>query len=415
MDHQGPTSSPDVTVTERRDGLLAALLAPLRGSRVTAVIIGVCLALAALSQAWGSHGEVLWRMGANDGADLRHGEVWRLFASAYLHAGLLHLSMNMYVLWSVGPFLETILGPRRYLLLYGAAALGGSLASGLLGANHLSVGASGAIWGLMAAAFALAMRPRGVLPPRVAEQMKRSLRTSLLINLGISFLPGIDLRAHLGGGVVGFALMATVLTAGLTPLDQRATPADAERSPSPLLSGAAALMAAAMAASIVVALITGRPWALNAAPVLRRTALAGTGLTLDVPAAIAEEKSLGDEAIRSRTFLSGRGTPVTFQIIVIDLSEEVPGPAIDAFMESAREGLDTNAPAKAVRSRPAQRVMLGARPAVLVEHDLDGQHLATYLEVVGTHQVVVRGYSGKERPASWQGVEEKVAASLAME
>lgn len=262
--------SPDVT--DRPGGTIAALLARPRASPVTAVIIGVCAALGLLSQAWGGSGEVLWRMGANDGADLRRGEVWRLFASAFLHGGLLHLLMNMYVLWSIGPFLETILGARRYLLLYGAAALGGSLASALLGADHLSVGASGAIWGLMAAAFALAMRPRGILPPRAAEQMKRSLRTTLLINLGISFMPGIDLRAHLGGGVAGFALMVTALTVGLTPLDQRATPADAENGPRPLLSGAAALMVAAMALSVVVALLTGRPWEARAA-VVQGTAL----------------------------------------------------------------------------------------------------------------------------------------------
>jgi membrane associated rhomboid family serine protease len=272
----------------RGQALLAqerAVVARLQGrTQVTAVIMAVCAALTALSYRWGpeawgrgAHTEALARMGANHGAALREGEVWRLFASAFLHANWQHLVVNMFALWSLGPLLEAVLGPRRYVLLYGAAALGGSLASGLTGADHLSVGASGAIWGLLGAAFGLALRPHGLLPPLMAQQMKSRAGMALLINLGISLVPGIDLRAHLGGGVVGFALMATVLSAGLTPLERRPTPADAEPRPGPWLTGAAVVMALLMALSIVIALLTGRPWELGAGAALRRSAVVDTG------------------------------------------------------------------------------------------------------------------------------------------
>ena len=400
-----------------------AVASKLQGrSQATMVIVAVCAVLTGLSYLWGAgaHDAVLWRMGANRGEALRHGELWRLFASAFLHANGRHLLMNMFALWSLGPFLEAILGPRRYLLLYGAAALGGSLASGFFGSDHWSVGASGAIWGLMAAAFALAIRPNGVLPPRMAQQMKGRLGVALVINVGISLIPGIDFRAHLGGGVVGFALMASVLTVGLTPLEQRATPADAEGKSGGLLSIATALMIAAMALSVVVAIVVGRPWEVGAAPVLRRTPIGDTGMTIELPSSIADEETVADgksSPARVYTFGKLNEMPVMFELIVSEMKHAIPpGPSLDAYLEQARKNLDERGPAKAVRSGPAKRVTLaGDRRAVLVEHTINGYHLTTYLEVAGTHQVLVRGYSSEERPSTWQGLEAKVAGTLSAE
>src|SRR6185437_6818119 len=126
---------------------------------VTAVITVVCAGLAYL---WGGftdsgYQQAIWRMGENEVGAVRSGEWWRLLASAFLHGGAIHLAVNMYSLWMLGPMLEAILGRRRFILLYGASALGGALASAFLhtGANS-SVGASGAIWGLMTAYIALA-------------------------------------------------------------------------------------------------------------------------------------------------------------------------------------------------------------------------------------------------------------------
>src|SRR4051812_42859389 len=142
MNTPGPAPSPAPSPT-RGDRLRAA--------PITSILIAANVALLGLSYAWGNaaHDAVLRRMGANIGADVRAGEVYRLFASAFLHADLVHLAFNMLALWSLGPFLETLLGRHRYVVLYAASALGGALASTLFGGARWSVGASGAIFGLM--------------------------------------------------------------------------------------------------------------------------------------------------------------------------------------------------------------------------------------------------------------------------
>jgi rhomboid protease GluP len=252
----------------------------LLGSPVTSVLTVACVGLLALTYAWGhgTPGLVLKRMGANIGADVRAGEVYRLFASAFLHADAIHLLFNMVALWSFGPFLELLLGRRRYLVLYAAAAMGGALASTLFGGNRSSVGASGAIWGLMAAGIMLSLRPKGLLPPRLVAEMKRSAAAPLMLNLIYSLSPGIDMLAHVGGGVVGALLVATVLTDDLVPVAERRAIGEAERRPSKGYAVAAWILGAAMALSVLVALVTGRPWEVENRPRPQRTsAAAGNG------------------------------------------------------------------------------------------------------------------------------------------
>ncbi len=234
----------------------------LRGAPVTTVLTAACVALLALTYVWGhgAPGLVLARMGANIGANVRAGEVYRLFASAFLHADAIHLLFNMVALWSFGPFLESLLGRRRYLVLYAAAALGGALASMLFGGSRSSVGASGAIWGLMAAGIMLSLRPKGLLPPPVVASMRSRAAAPLMLNLIYSLSPGIDMLAHVGGGVVGGLLMATVLTEGLVPATERRATDEAERRPSKGYAAAAWILGAAMALSILAALVAGRPW-----------------------------------------------------------------------------------------------------------------------------------------------------------
>jgi membrane associated rhomboid family serine protease len=132
------------------------------------------------------------------------GEWWRLITSAFLHGGLLHIGFNMYVLWMLGPVVERVLGSTRFLIVYLLAALGGSVASySFSPANTLSVGASGAIFGLMAALLV------------VGRQLRHDISQVamlLAVNFAIGFLvAGIDWRAHLGGALTG-AVMAAVMT-----------------------------------------------------------------------------------------------------------------------------------------------------------------------------------------------------------
>jgi membrane associated rhomboid family serine protease len=135
------------------------------------------------------------------------GEWWRVLTAAFLHIGPVHLAMNMLALLLFGSELERRLGAWRYLSLYLVSALGGAAAIQLLGDPRVPVaGASAAIYGLLGAL--------GVLMVARREDL-RGLLTLLLINVFISFLPGISLLGHLGG------LVAGALAAGILVLTRR--------------------------------------------------------------------------------------------------------------------------------------------------------------------------------------------------
>lgn len=131
------------------------------------------------------------------------GEWWRLVTAAFLHGSILHIAFNMYVLFSLGPTLERILGHVRYLALYLLAAIGGGVASyAFSDMRTVSVGASGAIFGLMGALV-------------IAGRRLRFDVTQVLVLLGVNvaigfFAPGVDWRAHLGGLLIG-ALVAAIM------------------------------------------------------------------------------------------------------------------------------------------------------------------------------------------------------------
>ncbi|WP_437624870.1 rhomboid family intramembrane serine protease [Sorangium sp. So ce1151] len=400
-----------------------AIVDRLSGSRrVTATLVIACASLLAVSYAFGSgtHDAALWRMGANSADAARRGEVYRLFASAFLHANPVHLFVNMLALWSLGPMLEALVGPRRFLLLYGASALGGAIAStvgSVLDEGRWSVGASGAIWGLMTAGIGVALRPHGLLPPSMIARMRSRAWWPLGLNLAISLIPGVDLLAHLGGGVVGFALAVTALPRGLTPLDQRQRPSDAEPRPRPLLTAAAALMGAAMALSVVVALAVGRPWELAAPPALTRTAVADTGVALDLPESLARAPAVEEiDGVRVHTYGRLPDTPVVFQLMVFPREGETTPEQLDADLEQGRKDLDRMPPEGAAAAGPAKRITLGGRPALSVRHQLkNGMQMASYVVALEDRDVFLKAYVAADRPASWGGLEDKVAATLGLQ
>jgi membrane associated rhomboid family serine protease len=150
------------------------------------------------------HGD---RVLALDKPDLqfRH-EYYRLISSGFLHFGLFHVGMNMLLLFQVGQLLEPALGRVRFSLLYFASLLGGSLGALMLQPNGLTGGASGAVFGLMAAA-AIGMHRRGI------NVFRTGIGTILVLNLVITFtIPGISVGGHLGGiaagAICGFVILA---------------------------------------------------------------------------------------------------------------------------------------------------------------------------------------------------------------
>ena len=129
-----------------------------------------------------------------------NGEWWRLVTAGFLHFGVFHVAMNMLLLFQLGQLLETGIGRTRFALLYTASLLGGSLGALLLSPDALTGGASGAVFGLMAAAT-VGLRQRGINP------FQTGIGTTLVLNLLITFaIPGVSIGGHLGGAIVGGAV-----------------------------------------------------------------------------------------------------------------------------------------------------------------------------------------------------------------
>lgn len=127
-------------------------------------------------------------------------EPWRFVMAIFLHGSLLHIGFNMWVLMDLGPLVEEVYGSARFLFLYIVSGIGGYLASSFFGRN--SVGASGALVGLIGILFALTAGRRNA-----AMQMLRSQLIRWVIYLAIMGLfPGIDNLAHIGGGLTGYGL-----------------------------------------------------------------------------------------------------------------------------------------------------------------------------------------------------------------
>jgi membrane associated rhomboid family serine protease len=129
------------------------------------------------------------------------GEYYRLVTQMFLHYGPLHLLMNMWALWILGRSLEGVLGPLRFLALYLVSGLGGGVAAYVFDPDSPTAGASGAIFGLFAALFIILRR---------LGRDTSSVVPILVINIAISFVPGISLAGHLGGLFTGAVIAAAL-------------------------------------------------------------------------------------------------------------------------------------------------------------------------------------------------------------
>ncbi len=160
--------------------------------------------------------ESLIKWGANYGPRTTAGEWWRLFTCTFLHAGVIHVAMNMVVLFNIGPFVERLTGRVGFLILYVFAGLAGSVASIAWQPYVLSVGASGAVFGMYGALLGFLLRGKGSIPREVLSELQKSAMVFLGYNLlfGLS-QKGIDMAAHLGGlagGFVGGLLLSHPIT-----------------------------------------------------------------------------------------------------------------------------------------------------------------------------------------------------------
>ena len=164
------------------------------------------------------------------------GDYWRLLTSGFLHDGPIHLLFNMVGVWFLGQLLEPRLGPLRHAALYFASLFTGSLGVMLLSPEQTTLGASGAVFGLLGAAFIL-LRRQGMDP------MQTFIGPILILNILITFAYSstISVGGHLGG-LAGGALAALVIGLG-----------EDRRSRALQIGGCVAIAVAAIAASVVAA------------------------------------------------------------------------------------------------------------------------------------------------------------------
>jgi len=178
------------------------------GAVVTKALIGINVAIYLLELAAGGEingtGNEIYVKGVLYGPLVADGEWWRLMSSVFLHYGPLHLGMNMLALWWFGAAVERVLGRGRYLLLYLVSGLAGSAGALLVTPTSLTVGASGAIFGILGAAFVLERQRTYVLGGGAVSIIVLNLAFTL-------FVPGISLGGHLGG-LVGGALGVLALS-----------------------------------------------------------------------------------------------------------------------------------------------------------------------------------------------------------
>jgi len=175
---------------------------------VTRSIIAFCIGVYLL--AWVTYLNAAITQFGMSPIDVATGQWWRLLTATFLHASVMHILFNMYALLVLGASLERVIGGLRFATIYFMSALGGSVAAlWFSGLDTISVGASGAVFGLMTATIVVGRRMR-------IDTSQILFWLGLNVVLGF-FAPDIDWRAHLGGAVVGaitaYALIGSARTA----------------------------------------------------------------------------------------------------------------------------------------------------------------------------------------------------------
>jgi membrane associated rhomboid family serine protease len=197
--------------TQVRSG--AAATSQVGGYPATVALIAINVAVFIAEMATGSGGlsstssDLIRDYGLVGGA-VGNGEWYRVITAGFLHAGFMHIAFNMIALYFLGRVLEPSIGTPRFLIVYFSSLLAGSLGAILLSANNeITVGASGAVFGLFAATFVIAWG-RGL--GAIANEIGVIIGINLLLTFTIS---GISIGGHLGG-LIGGAICGLLVVAG---------------------------------------------------------------------------------------------------------------------------------------------------------------------------------------------------------
>ena len=190
-------------VDSRNPGALLGGLIP-ASKFTTSLILLLNIGVYIASVYGGATGADLLRLGEKNSAAILLGhEWWRLITAGFLHGGLLHIGMNMWVLNDLGAEVERTFGTARFLIFYFAGTVFGFLASSFFSANP-SVGASAGLFGLIGAMIAFGMRNR----TEVGRQIRAFYFKWAIYGIALGLLPGfrIDNYAHVGGLCAGVAI-----------------------------------------------------------------------------------------------------------------------------------------------------------------------------------------------------------------
>ena len=175
---------------------------------IVACVIGAIVAIDMKGQGeWASAANLL-AVGGIRAREVFAGEYWRVLTAIFLHAGFLHLLLNMWILWSVGSIAERLFGHVGFAVVYVGSGIFGGVASTMFNAEEVvSVGASGAIFGICAAVGAFLLRFQDALPPHAVKRLGGEVGALLAYNIFYGFThTGIDNAAHIGGALGGFCL-----------------------------------------------------------------------------------------------------------------------------------------------------------------------------------------------------------------
>jgi membrane associated rhomboid family serine protease len=185
-----------------------------QGALVTKILIGINVLVFLINLAQGStlgqvQGSLFERGALYIHGGLDQGEWWRLITAAFLHGNLIHIALNMIVLWFVGAPVEMAIGRGRFLALYLISGLAGSAGALIFSPGAVTVGASGAIFGILGAALVLEFQRSYVLGGQALGL--------IVVNLVLTFaVPNISRGGHIGGLIGGALCMLAMSRFGRT-------------------------------------------------------------------------------------------------------------------------------------------------------------------------------------------------------
>lgn len=202
---------------------LGGLIPPARGTTLMIILINTGLYVATLLHAsrTGTSGmdpdaQTLFLFGAKYGPAIAAGQWWRLITAGFLHGGILHILMNMWVLFDLGAQVEEACGTSRFLVIYSVSNVTGFLASFYF-LPSLSIGASAAIFGLIGAMIGVGVRDRS----SYGSAMRSIYMRWAIYGLVLSLIPGTDYAAHIGGLIGGFVIGFLGGTPGYSAIVER--------------------------------------------------------------------------------------------------------------------------------------------------------------------------------------------------